>query len=111
MSPLRQLTPLSSRSPIAGVIAQRARFSTSASRWSGKESKLGMSLLRESCQLVSSFEPPLICATDHEGRAEEVESHKQDSLKKQKAGNPEWKDQLASDSESIVRRSYLQCSS
>jgi len=41
-------------------------------------------------------------STDHEGRAEEAEFHKQDQLQKQKEGKGHWKDELASDSESIV---------
>jgi len=41
--------------------------------------------------------------TDTEGRAEEIEHHKQDALKKQKDGKGHWKDELASSSESIVR--------
>jgi len=41
--------------------------------------------------------------TDHDGRAEEAEHHKQDQLQKQKEGKGHWKDELASDSESIVR--------
>lgn len=40
---------------------------------------------------------------DNEGRAEEAEHHKQDQLQKQKEGKGHWKDELASDSESIVR--------
>ena len=39
----------------------------------------------------------------NEERAKEVEEHKQDLLKKQKAGKGHWKEPLASDSESIVR--------
>ncbi|TKA71988.1 hypothetical protein B0A49_07372 [Cryomyces minteri] len=40
---------------------------------------------------------------NHEGRAEEAEHHKQDQLKKQKEGKRHWKDELASDSESIIK--------
>lgn len=43
--------------------------------------------------------------TDTEGRAEEIEAHKQDALKAKKEGKQEWKDELASNSESIVRPS------
>jgi hypothetical protein len=43
---------------------------------------------------------------DHEGRAEDVEHHKQDLLKKQKEGKGHWKDELASNSESIVCLSF-----
>jgi len=38
-----------------------------------------------------------------EGRAEEIEHHKQDALKKQKDGKGHWKDELASSSESIIK--------
>ncbi|KAK3623105.1 hypothetical protein LTR56_021775 [Elasticomyces elasticus] len=40
---------------------------------------------------------------NQEGRSEEVEAHKQDQLQKQKEGKGHWKDELASDSESIVK--------
>ena len=43
---------------------------------------------------------------DQEGRAEEAEHHKQDGLKKQKEGKGQWKDELASDSESAVSIPY-----
>ena len=39
---------------------------------------------------------------DNENRGEEAEAHKQDQLRKQKEGKGHWKDELASDSESIV---------
>ncbi|KAF2239001.1 hypothetical protein EV356DRAFT_504353 [Viridothelium virens] len=42
-------------------------------------------------------------ALHNETRAEEAEHHKQDQLRKQKEGKGEWKDELASDSESIVK--------
>ncbi|TID21331.1 putative mitochondrial carrier protein pet8 [Venturia nashicola] len=42
-------------------------------------------------------------ALHKEGRSEEIEHHKQDSLKKVKEGSAEWKDALASNSESIVK--------
>lgn len=42
---------------------------------------------------------------DSEQRASEIESHKQDQLKKQKEGKAEWKRELASDSEAAVRLS------
>ena len=41
--------------------------------------------------------------TGKEGRAEEIQAEKEDSLKKHKEGKGHWKDELASDSESIVR--------
>ncbi|EKG19375.1 hypothetical protein MPH_03238 [Macrophomina phaseolina MS6] len=69
------------RVPRAPVFAaQRMGFQTSAIRLAGKESKL-----------------------HHEGRPEEVEQHKQDLLKKTKEGKGHWKDELASDSESIIK--------
>lgn len=40
---------------------------------------------------------------DSEGRAEEVEKHKQEQLRAQKEGKGQWKDELASDSESIIK--------
>lgn len=43
-----------------------------------------------------------ILSADEENRAEKVEAEKQDQLAKQKQGKGEWKDGLASDSESIV---------
>jgi hypothetical protein len=42
-------------------------------------------------------------STGKEGRAEEIQAEKDDLLKKQKEGKGHWKDELASDSESIVR--------
>ncbi|KAK1065010.1 hypothetical protein LTR74_008286 [Friedmanniomyces endolithicus] len=39
----------------------------------------------------------------NENRGEEAEAHKQDQLRKQKEGKGHWKDELASDSESIVK--------
>ncbi|KAK5165466.1 uncharacterized protein LTR77_008995 [Saxophila tyrrhenica] len=42
-------------------------------------------------------------AVHEEGRAEKVEAHKQDQLEKQKQGKGHWKDELASDSESIIK--------
>ena len=41
--------------------------------------------------------------TDNEDRAEEAEFHKQDQLQKQKEGKGQWKDELASDSESMLK--------
>jgi hypothetical protein len=41
--------------------------------------------------------------TDEEGRAEEIEVTKEEHLKNVKADTHEWKEELASDSESIVR--------
>jgi hypothetical protein len=40
--------------------------------------------------------------TDTDGRAEDIEYHKQDQLNKKKQGKQHWKDELASNSESIV---------
>ncbi|QDS74274.1 hypothetical protein FKW77_003350 [Venturia effusa] len=42
-------------------------------------------------------------ALHKEGRSDEIEHHKQDSLKKVKEGTAEWKDALASNSESIIK--------
>jgi len=45
----------------------------------------------------------LFCVfADSEGRAEEIDHHKDDMLKKQKEGKGHWKEELASSSESIV---------
>ncbi|KAF1837252.1 hypothetical protein BDW02DRAFT_566306 [Decorospora gaudefroyi] len=62
------------------VFVQRAAFSQSIARTAGKESAL-----------------------HSENRAEEVEKKKQEHLQKQKDGKGQWDEQLASDSESIVR--------
>ncbi|ORY13481.1 hypothetical protein BCR34DRAFT_263784 [Clohesyomyces aquaticus] len=79
MSTLRML--VAKRSPFAGArIAQRAAYHGTAVRYAGKESALGQ-----------------------EGRHDEIEAEKQDSLSKQKAGKGHWKGELASDSESIVK--------
>ncbi|KAF2796234.1 hypothetical protein K505DRAFT_238244 [Melanomma pulvis-pyrius CBS 109.77] len=80
MSALRTLaarrTPL-----ISSPIVQRAGLhQTIATRYAGKESALGI-----------------------DGRAEEIQREKEDSLSKQKDGKGIWKDGLASDSESIVK--------
>ncbi|KAL1634876.1 hypothetical protein SLS56_001957 [Neofusicoccum ribis] len=77
MSAIRNLA----RVPRASIFAtQRMGFQTSAMRFAGKESKL-----------------------HEEGRPDEIERHKQDALKKSKEGKGHWKDELASDSESIVK--------
>ncbi|PSN73083.1 hypothetical protein BS50DRAFT_629159 [Corynespora cassiicola Philippines] len=69
------------RTPIfSHQVAQRAGLHQSIPRCAGKESAL-----------------------HHEGRAEEVESEKQDLLRKQKDGKGHWKEELASDSESVVK--------
>ncbi|KAF2496396.1 hypothetical protein BU16DRAFT_459538 [Lophium mytilinum] len=78
MASLRAFTR---RTPLlANSYIQRVGFSGSARVMAGKESALGS-----------------------EGRAEEIDEHKSDALKKQKEGKGEWKDALASDSESIVK--------
>ncbi|KAK3204099.1 hypothetical protein GRF29_106g1720362 [Pseudopithomyces chartarum] len=64
----------------APFVAQRAPFSVSALRMSGKETHL-----------------------HDEGRAAEVEKTKADQLKKQKEGKGHWEEGLASDSESIIK--------
>jgi hypothetical protein len=53
---------------------------------------------------LSYYHPltPLL-PTGTENRAEEIDAHKDESLKKVKEGKGEWNDVLASDSESIVR--------
>ncbi|KAF1841055.1 uncharacterized protein K460DRAFT_410448 [Cucurbitaria berberidis CBS 394.84] len=66
------------RSPV--VFTQRAAFSQSIARRSGKESALHT-----------------------EGRADEVEKKKQEQLNKRKQGEGHWEEGLASDSESIVK--------
>ncbi|KAK4962307.1 hypothetical protein LTR28_004564 [Elasticomyces elasticus] len=67
-------------SPASSVVGATRSFRSAALLRAGKESALGQ-----------------------EGRAEEAEHHKQDQLQKQKEGKGQWKDELASDSESIVR--------
>ncbi|KAK3046932.1 hypothetical protein LTR09_011616 [Extremus antarcticus] len=42
-------------------------------------------------------------AVHEEGRAEKVEAEKQEQLRKQKEGKATWSDELASDSESIIK--------
>jgi len=39
----------------------------------------------------------------HEGRHEEIDKHTRDNLEKQKEGKGQWKDELASESESAVK--------
>jgi len=58
----------------------RAAFSVSARSLAGKEDSLHT-----------------------EGRAEEIEAHKQDQLNKKKEGKQHWEDKLASNSESIIK--------
>ncbi|KAF2731193.1 hypothetical protein EJ04DRAFT_443530 [Polyplosphaeria fusca] len=75
---------LARQSPIASYqVTQRACLHQSIVRRAGKESTL-----------------------HNEGRSEEVEKQKQDSLKDQKEGKGAWKEGLASDSESIVSVIY-----
>ncbi|KAF1944457.1 hypothetical protein EJ02DRAFT_452317 [Clathrospora elynae] len=76
MSAIRAFAPR--RAPF--VLVQRAQFSQSRARASGKESSL-----------------------HSEGRAEEVEKKKNEQLRKQRDGKGHWEEQLASDSESIVK--------
>lgn len=52
-------------------------------------------LARLDCTLLTAL-------SDQEGRAQEAEHHKQDQLQKQREGKGHWKEELASDSESIV---------
>ncbi|KAF2145649.1 uncharacterized protein K452DRAFT_284012 [Aplosporella prunicola CBS 121167] len=77
MSALRNFTRVARPAVFS---AQRRGFQASALRPVGKESAL-----------------------HHDARGEEAEAHKQDQLKKQKQGKGHWKDELASDSESIVK--------
>ncbi|KAF2813510.1 uncharacterized protein BDZ99DRAFT_258058 [Mytilinidion resinicola] len=78
MASLRAFTR---RTPLlANSYIQHAGFAVSARVGAGKESALG-----------------------HEGRADEIDEHKADALKKQKEGKGEWKDALATDSESIIK--------
>ncbi|KAF2032032.1 hypothetical protein EK21DRAFT_99350 [Setomelanomma holmii] len=62
------------------LFTQRAAFSQSIARASGKESAL-----------------------HSEGRSEEVEQKKQENLQKQKEGKGHWEEGLASDSESAIK--------
>ncbi|KAF2869963.1 hypothetical protein BDV95DRAFT_497194 [Massariosphaeria phaeospora] len=69
------------RSPLVSYgVVQRAGFHQSIAFTAGKETKLHT-----------------------EGRADEVEAEKAKSLKEQKEGKGNWKEELASDSESIVK--------
>lgn len=100
------------RAPLVSYgIVQRAGFHASIARPAGKESKLrkpthliafsrreDIKKIKKENRVVAN-----LLETDHEGRADEVESEKQDSLNKQKEGKGQWKEDLASDSESIVR--------
>ncbi|KAK5740792.1 hypothetical protein LTR17_004382 [Elasticomyces elasticus] len=54
----------------------------------------------QSCRVLAAGKESTL---NQEGRSEEVEAHKQDQLQKQKEGKGHWKDELASDSESIVK--------
>ncbi|KAH8690364.1 hypothetical protein GQ44DRAFT_636990 [Phaeosphaeriaceae sp. PMI808] len=79
MSAIR--TPAARRSPLASYqFVQRAGLHQTIVARAGKESALG-----------------------HEGRAEEIDREKAESLKEQKDGKGSWKEGLASDSESIVK--------
>ncbi|OAL50478.1 hypothetical protein IQ07DRAFT_643739 [Pyrenochaeta sp. DS3sAY3a] len=76
MSSLRSLA--TRRSP--AIFIQRAAFSQSIARASGKESTL-----------------------HSENRAQDVEAKKAEQLRKQKEGKGHWEESLASDSESIIK--------
>jgi hypothetical protein len=52
---------------------------------------------------IHSITQSLTLGLDTDGRSEEIEKEKQESLKQQKEGKGNWKEGLASDSESIVR--------
>jgi len=78
---MTSLRAFSRRAPVlANSYIQRANFSAGARLGAGKESALGT-----------------------ENRAEVIDAHKDESLKKAKDGKGEWKDALASDSESIIK--------
>ena len=58
--------------------------------------------------IITSIEQEAdIALKDQEGRAEEIEKTKDEQIKKQKDGKGEWHDGLASNSESIVRPTYI----
>ncbi|KAF2089138.1 hypothetical protein K490DRAFT_64343 [Saccharata proteae CBS 121410] len=78
MASLRSFTRLPLRQSSA-AFTQRS-FQTATARLAGKETAL-----------------------HNEGRAEEAEKAKQDQLKEQKEGRGQWKEELSSDSESIVK--------
>ncbi|OCK82632.1 hypothetical protein K432DRAFT_380244 [Lepidopterella palustris CBS 459.81] len=81
MSAFRKLAYVTRPTPFVSYrFVQKSGIQTSTARFAGKESSLG-----------------------HEGRAQEIDQHKEDLLKKQKEGKGHWKDELASDSESIVK--------
>ncbi|KAF2460949.1 hypothetical protein BDY21DRAFT_333870 [Lineolata rhizophorae] len=79
-APLRNVARLSPHTPLNALLARRG-FAASTGRYAGKESSLGR----------------------YDERAQEIESEKEDLLKKQKEGKGQWKDELASDSESMVK--------
>ncbi|KAK5115601.1 hypothetical protein LTR85_009772 [Meristemomyces frigidus] len=54
----------------------------------------------QSCRVLAAGKES---ALHDEDRPEKVEYHKQDQLQKQKEGKGHWKDELASDSESIIK--------
>ncbi|KAK4544992.1 hypothetical protein LTR36_003897 [Oleoguttula mirabilis] len=54
----------------------------------------------QSCRVLAAGKES---ALHDEERGEKAEYHKQDQLQKQKEGKGQWKDELASDSESIVK--------
>ncbi|KAK3060364.1 hypothetical protein LTS18_008702, partial [Coniosporium uncinatum] len=79
MAAFRYLTQTARRTRTSVFYATRS-YRTTAVRFAGREDKL-----------------------HEEGRAEEIDQHKDDMLKKQKEGKGHWKEELASSSESIVK--------
>lgn len=106
------------RASFAGNIASRQNVHASRRSFQrctilgvGKESAVRtffLSILQNDPRLEAGLdcqgeeEEELTDIPDDENRAEKVEAEKQDQLAKQKQGNAQWNDELASDSESIV---------
>lgn len=130
MAFLRVVRPAVIRRAVVAT-PQRAAFSGSVRVWSGKEDRLRKSLFHRGSEarrryfasfissIAARLVPPallrlhtiiltedhrtnLLFITDHEGRKEEIQEHKSDSLNKAEKGKGQWKDELASNSESIV---------
>ncbi|KAF2018713.1 hypothetical protein BU24DRAFT_458454 [Aaosphaeria arxii CBS 175.79] len=84
MNPIRTLAAAAARRATTSTLPRRAPaaagYHVSSVRLAGKESKL-----------------------HSEGRAQDIEREKQDALAKAKQGQGQWKEELASDSESIVK--------
>lgn len=66
--------------------------------------ELSKKMKRSAKKRISRISANWCCAfIDQEGRADEIEKVKQEQIQKQKEGRGEWHDELASNSESIVR--------